>query len=77
MWEGMGWDEKRSDEVTWGAKKSDDLRWDELWNVKCKCEAWSAGCEERSVNCNKIFASQIQIHQIQGNFRPASCGYYW
>ena len=39
MWAGMGWDEKRSDQVTWGAKKSDDLRWDELLSVKCKCQS--------------------------------------
>ena len=44
----------RWDEVTWGEKKSDFLRWDEVWNVKCKCEAWSAGCEGWSVK--KVFA---------------------
>ena len=46
--DGMRWDE-----VKWGEKSSHDLRWDEVWSMKCKCEVWSAGCEECSVKCEE------------------------
>ena len=42
--DGMRWEELR-----WGEKSSYDLRLDEVWSAKCKCEVWSAGCEEYSL----------------------------
>ena len=41
----------RRHEMRW-----EELRWDELsevWSVKCKCEVWSAGCEECSAKCDE------------------------
>ena len=60
MREEMGWDEKRWDEVRIGEKSSHDLRWGEVWSVKCKCEVWSAGCEERSMQCKE--SVRLELH---------------
>ena len=119
--DGMRWEELR-----WGDMRREEiryyLRWDEVWNVKCKCEAWSAGCEGCSVKCEESVHLALHCHvvarpscswmfldnnraaglrkariharawlahgackfyrwkksyfQIEGNFCPASCGYY-
>ena len=69
----MGWDEKSWDEVTWGENSSNDLRWDEVWTVKCKCEAWSAGCEECRVKCEEsVRLASLQCGRAQVLFLDSS-----
>ena len=52
----------RWEELRWGEKNSHDLRWDEVWSVKCKCEVWSAGCEECSVKCEESVHLALTLH---------------
>ena len=64
MWERMGRDEKSWDDVPWGEKRSDYLRWDQVLSVKCKCEAWSAGCEECSVKCEENVCLMLHCNVV-------------